>query len=154
MDEEILAVVEASAARRWTGIVALSGFAAVLLYVAWDTVSGWQAFLVLLGVLALWTARRTWQATSVRIELTAAELRDSAGSLIVRVDDIASLDRGSFAFKPSNGFLIKTKTPGTRVWRPGMWWRFGRRIGIGGVTPAAQAKFMAETLARRLAEEN
>lgn len=94
------------------------------------------------------------RVTEHAIELTATELRDSSGECIVMVADIDTLDRGFFAFKPSNGFLIRSRTPGSRVWRPGMWWRFGRRIGIGGVMPAPQTKMMSETLAMLIADQD
>jgi hypothetical protein len=41
--------------------------------------------------------------------------------VLARIDEIASLDRGTFAFKPSNGFLLRLSRKGTRVWRPGLW---------------------------------
>ena len=48
--------------------------------------------------------------------------------------------------------MLKTRTPGPRVWRPGIWWRIGRRVGIGGVMPGHQTKAMAEILAALQAE--
>ena len=93
------------------------------------------------------------RATSNAIELTATILRDSDGTVIARIEDIEHIDRGVFAFKPSNGFLLRTKagTGGTREWRPGLWWRMGRRIGIGGMTPGRQTKYMAEAIATIIA---
>jgi len=38
-----------------------------------------------------------------------------------------------------------------RAWSPGMWWRMGRRVGIGGTVAAGPAKFMAEQIALRIA---
>jgi hypothetical protein len=35
----------------------------------------------------------------------------------------------------------------SNVWRPGMWWRVGRRIGVGGMTPAHQCKHISEIIA-------
>ncbi len=154
MDEEILAVVEASPARRWFGVATLVGLGGLLLYVSLFTPTGavWQFLSAALGVLVLWSAELLRRATAVRIELTQTGLRESSGTQIIGMDDIEALDRGFFAIRPSNGFLIKTKTPGPRVWRPGMWWRFGRRVGIGGVTPGAQARTMSDMLSARLAE--
>ena len=154
MTDEILAVVEASAPRRWLAVAMLTSIGAIVLYVSLASPPSplWQGFLIVLGALALWMALRLYQATQGRIELTATELRDSSGTLIASMDQIEVLDRGTFAFKPSNGFLLKTKTPGRNIWQPGLWWRFGRRIGIGGVTPASQAKFMSEIIAALMAE--
>ncbi|GGH20659.1 hypothetical protein SAMN05444007_101434 [Cribrihabitans marinus] len=156
MEDEVLAVVSASAPRRWIGIGMLAGVALIVLYVAIaePPQPGWQLFLVVMGAAALWVARRMAQATTHRIELTRAGLRSSTGEWIARLEEIAAMDRGMFAFKPSNGFLVRLKNPGSRAWQPGLWWRLGRRVGIGGVTPASQTKAMADILAALLAERD
>lgn len=154
MSNEILATIEASAARRVMGTAMLGLTGALLVYVAFSAPPSpaWLVFLLAVGAAALWLAVRMWQATTHRIELTAEELRCSDGQLIARVEDIEAIDRGFFAFKPSNGFLIRTGTPGGGTWMPGLWWRSGRRIGIGGVTPGSQGKAMSEILAAMLVQ--
>ncbi|UWQ48712.1 hypothetical protein K3720_12300 [Leisingera caerulea] len=154
MSNDILATIEASAARRVMGAAMLGLTGALLVYVAFSAPPSpaWLVFLLVVGAAALWLAVRMWQATTHRIELTAEELRCSDGQLIARVEDIEAIDRGFFAFKPSNGFLIRTATPGGRTWMPGLWWRSGRRIGIGGVTPGSQGKAMSEILAAMLVQ--
>jgi hypothetical protein len=62
------------------------------------------------------------------------------------------VDRGTFAFKPSNGFLLRTETRQPRLWQPGLYWRTGRRIGVGGITRAAESKALADLIAIKLAE--
>jgi len=153
MDEEILAVVQASAARRWMAVIMLAGLGLLVIYVAFATPPslGWQVFLIGVGALALWLTERLRRATEHRIELTQTQLRDSSGVVIAEVADILSLDRGVFAFKPSNGFIVRTSSSPGRAWRPGMWWRMGRRVGIGGVTPGSQAKPMSEILSAMIA---
>ncbi|TMV08034.1 hypothetical protein FGK63_11345 [Ruegeria sediminis] len=154
MQDEVLAVVEASTPRRWLGVGMLATVGLLSIYVALATppAPGWQVFLIVIGGLSLWLAQRLHQATAHRIELTEQELRSSTGEVIARVSEVEAMDRGVFAFKPSNGFLVRTREPGQRAWAPGLWWRVGRRVGIGGVTPAAQTKFMSETLAALIAE--
>ena len=98
------------------------------------------------GVVMLWQAERLRRSTTVTIELTATELRDSAGTVLARIDEVQSVERGTFAFKPSNGFTLVLNSKKPRAWLPGLWWRFGRRVGVGGVTNAGQAKFMAERI--------
>lgn len=154
MTDEVLAVVEASAPRRWMGVAMLAIVGILVIYVAVVTPPepAWQVFLIVMGAVSLWLAQRMYQATMHRIELTATELRSSTGEIIAKVADIRGMDRGVFAFKPSNGFLLRTESKGSRVWQPGLWWRMGRRIGIGGVTPGSQTKFMSETIAALMAE--
>lgn len=152
-ENEVLAVVRASTGRRVLGLVSLGLLGVLLIYIAFATPPsvGWQVFLIAVGAAALWCADAMRRATASCIELTPLVLRDGDGTVIAHVADIQGMDRGLFAFKPSNGFLIKTATSGTRVWRPGLWWRFGRRIGIGGMTPGSQTKFMSEILAAMMA---
>ncbi|MBO9452181.1 hypothetical protein J7426_18040 [Tropicibacter sp. R16_0] len=154
MNEDVLAVVEASAPRRWMGVIMLAVVSLMSFYVALlgGPELGWQVFLLVVGGTAMWLALKMWRATTERVELTETELRSTDGQVIARIEDIESLDRGVFAFKPSNGFLLRTSQPASGVWQPGLWWRMGRRIGIGGVTPGSQSKFMAEMISAMIAQ--
>lgn len=155
-NQEVLATVKASAGRRFLGLASLSMLGLMLLYIAFARPPEliWQLFLIAVALGALWCADAMRRGTASAVELTETELRDADGTVIARIADIDSMDRGFFAFKPSNGFLIKTKTPDVRVWRPGLWWRVGRRIGIGGMTPGHQTKFMSEILAAMMAQRD
>lgn len=155
-DAVILATISASAARRVLGASILAALGCLLVWIAFTTppALGWQILLVAIGVTALAGTARLWQATTDRVELTAEVLRDSSGRVLARVEDIVRVDRGAFAFKPSNGFVVITRMSQPRGWAPGLWWRLGRRIGVGGVTNAGEAKFMAETLGLMLAERD
>lgn len=150
----VLATITASPGRRILGIGALWFLSLMVIYVAIATPPdlGWQIFLLVLGGGSIWIAELMRRATSVTLELTRDELRDSAGVVLARMDEVTGLDRGMFAFKPSNGFLLRLNAKKPRAWRPGLWWSLGSRIGVGGMTPAHQAKFMAEIIATLLAE--
>lgn len=152
-ENEVLAVVRASTGRRVLGIASLGLLGVLLIYIAFSQppAIGWQAFLLVIGGGALWCANAMWRATSSAVELTPLMLRDADGTVIAMVADIDGMDRGFFAFKPSNGFLLRTTQKAPRLWRPGLWWRMGRRIGIGGMTPGSQTKFMSEILAAMMA---
>ncbi len=148
----IYAVVQASPARRVFACAVLFSLGALVLYTALARPPGvgWLIFMLLFGTGALWLAERLRRATLLHIELTETEIRDSSGMVLATMDDIKGVDRGVFAFKPSNGFTLIMKTKKPRGWSPGLWWRLGRRVGVGGVTSAGQAKFMAEQIAFRL----
>ena len=152
-DNEVLATVRSSNGRRFLGLVSLGLLGVMVIYtaIARPPAPGWQIFLLVVGGGAIWCAAAMRRATASAVELTPLVLRDADGTEIAKVADIVGMDRGFFAFKPSNGFLLKTATAGPRVWRPGLWWRFGRRIGIGGMTPGSQTKFMSEVLAAMMA---
>ncbi|WP_435141291.1 hypothetical protein [Pseudopelagicola sp. nBUS_19] len=154
MQNEILAVVRASTPRRWLGIFVLGSLGCLLVYLGFTTSPSfaWQMFLIITGFAFLWLANATRRATEFQIELTRQEIRTSSGEIIAYIGDITQVERGVFAMKPSNGFLLRLKTSRARRWQPGLWWAMGRKVGIGGVTPASQSKAMAQILEAILAE--
>ncbi len=155
MSEDVLASVGASTPRRVMGVMMLATVGVFSVYIAGagSPDFGWTLFLVGVGAGALWLAQRMWRATRHRIELTEQGLRSSDGTEIARIDEIEVLDRGFMAFKPSNGFVLRLSSVHGRNWQPGLWWRLGRRVGIGGVTPGSQSKAMSEILAALIARK-
>lgn len=145
--------VAASPPRRMFALGVVYALGALLIWLAFSEQPGLGGalFLVALGVVMFWSAERMRRATQLVLELTMDELRDSGGGVLARLDDIAKVERGPFAFKPSNGFALVVRTRGPRVWVRGMYWRLGHRLGVGGVTPARETKFMAEQIALMLA---
>ncbi|MEP1766231.1 MAG: hypothetical protein ABJJ53_06255 [Sulfitobacter sp.] len=152
--EEVLAVARPSAGRRLLGIGSLGflGFLVIYLAIVEQPGLGWRLFLLALGVFVLLMTDKMRRATASYIELTPLVVRDHDGTIIARIEEIDGLDRGFFAFKPSNGFLMHTENKAPNEWRPGMWWRIGRRIGVGGMTPAHHTKQMSEILAIMIAQ--
>ena len=108
--------------------------------------------LIGIGLVSLWQATRFHRATQRDLVLTREGLFDSEGEALARMEDIASVDRGAFAFKPSNGFMIHLKDPAPRGWVPGLWWRIGRRVGVGGATSGKAARDLADVMTLMLAE--
>ncbi len=149
---DVYATVQASAVRRIFAFGVLLGLGGLVIYSALVQPPSpvWLVFMLAFGVAMLWLAETMRRCTLWVIELTDTELRATNGFVLARMDEIVAVDRGAFAFKPSNGFTLKLKNTKPRAWAPGLWWRFGRRVGVGGVTSAGQAKFMAEQIALRI----
>ncbi|MEL7011741.1 MAG: hypothetical protein AAFO72_00520 [Pseudomonadota bacterium] len=153
MSDEVITTLYASPSRRYLGIVMLLLLGGLLIYTALahpPDELGWQAFLLGMGAVFLWVSERMRQATSRGVELTENGLRGSDGEVIASIDDIHSVDRSIFVFKPSNGFVVRLNRSAPARWMPGLWWRMGKRIGIGGVTPGGGGKVMADMLAAML----
>lgn len=149
-EPRVIARLDPSPGRRFFSLAALAGLGLLLVQVALahpPEAVGWQVFLLVLGALALMLAVRLWQATARGLVLREDGLWEAGGRRLAGFDEIASVDRGVFAFKPSNGFLVTLRAPAPRAWAPGLWWRLGRRIGVGGTTPGAAARAMADALA-------
>lgn len=155
MQDQLRATLRASMLRRYLGVGTLAALGGLLLHSGFTTPPEgflWQALLIAVAVAALAAAQRMWRATAQGVELTEAGLMTTDGELIAAIDNIETVERGVFAFKPSNGFILRLKKPVAPKWQPGVWWRYGYRVGVGGVTSAGQAKVMADLLATHLAE--
>lgn len=151
---EVLASITASPMRRLLGMLTLMILGGVLVYVALTTSPAlhWRLFLLVLGGLVLWLAEATRRATENSIELTLEGMRSSNGEIIAPLSNIAMIRRGMFDLKPSNGFTVVLKEPRMRRWQPGLWWAYGRRVGVGGVTPGSEAKALAQIIEALLVE--
>lgn len=125
----------------------------LLLYMAYISPAGLIGKLLImgLGIGMLVQANRLRLSSDCEILLTDAGLVTQDGVMLAPLDQIKEVSRGSFAFKPSNGFAVTLTESLGFLWVPGLWWRFGKRVGIGGVTGAGAAKFMAEQISYKIA---
>lgn len=152
---QLLATVSPSPGRR---IVAVGMLAAMGVLLLWIAIAApprelvWQIAIAVLGAFGAWLSRTVWIASAVGVELTRDELRLTDGTTLCRVEHIRSVDRGPFALKPSGGFVVTLDRPAPRGWTPGIWWRLGRRLGVGGVTSAMEGKYMADVIAAMVEE--
>lgn len=147
-------VLPAPVARRAVAVAVLCALGLIHLWIVITTppaaIIG-SLFLYAVGFGALYMAFRIWTATKSRLLLTDEDIREETGRVLCRVEDIERIERGAFAFKPSNGFVVVLKEKAPRGWAPGLWWRIGRRVGVGGVTSAGAGKAMADVVAARVA---
>lgn len=148
-DEEVtLMVLGASQPRLWLGVICTAGLSFMLFWVVFagrpDFI--YQVGFLGAGALALWMADRLRRAGQDRLVLTNKFLKTESGRVLTSVDNVRSVERGAFAFKPPNGFLVRLKEPVAKAWVPGLWWQRGRVIGVGGVVSAGQSRAMAEIL--------
>lgn len=148
MQDEILISVEPSPARRAMAVGVLAALGLLVLAVAFQGQGAplFQATLIALGLGCVWAADRLRRATADAVELTRAGLRTRSGIELARVEHILRVDRSAFAFKPSQGFVVRLSHAAPRGWAPGLWWRGGRLLGIGGTVPGGQARAMADLL--------
>ncbi len=144
-----------SGPRRALGVGMLALLGAMLVAIALarpPEALGWRAFLLAAGATSAWLSLGMWRASARGLVLSEAGLREEGegGRWLARTEAVERVERGAFAFKPSRGFLLRTAAPGPRAWSPGMWWRLGRRVGVGGVLRASDARAAAEVMQARL----
>jgi len=152
---EVLAGIRPQPARRVVAVGMIVVLGAIVLGVAIarpPEFFAWMLFLVFFGAGCLWMAWSMWQATGVELELTRSELREVGGRTLCTLDNVERVDRGAFAFKPAGGFLVKLKQPVGVVYSPGVWWRAGRALAVGGVTARQDGKNVADMMIVMLVE--
>ena len=149
MSDSVIAKLEASPVRRSLALLVmmLLGFLLVYLAITTDASFFHKVFLVIVAAAVLWMARAMQRGTTGHIELRDTGLFFENGQCLTLINEITRIDRGVFAFKPSNGFVVSLNQKTQRAWVPGLYWKFSTKIGIGGVTTPSDAKFMADTLA-------
>jgi hypothetical protein len=155
MQDEVLASVSASTMRRMMGLGMVFALGAMLVWMGVQYPGGdigWRVFLLALGAVMLWLGEAMRRATLLTLELTATQLRDSSGTVLAEMDQVVAVTRGAFAMKPSHGFSLTMRAAQGRRWLPGLWWRMGRRVGVGGVTPGSETKYMSDIISAMLAE--
>jgi hypothetical protein len=144
-----LATLRPSAPRLWFAVICLAAFAGTLLWIAVaqppDSL-GWRGFLLLSAILVGWSGLRLLHLRDRALVLTEDALVDTKGGVVCRIADIERLNTSTFALKPARGFAIDLVQSGERAWIPGLWWRIGRNVGVGGMTAALDTRMMAERL--------
>jgi hypothetical protein len=149
MDELRPQTVRRPQTLRWIIVIAVA-FVFVLTVAIAGRASASNPFIVFINLpaaLALaWFgyAMATAKATSVTFD--GETLTDDAGVVICALDEIHSVERGFALFKPSGGFALVLKAEKERAWSPGLWWRIGQRVGIGGATPGRSSRNMADAI--------
>ena len=105
MSDPVIATLAASPPRRFMGTAMLALLGGLLLYLAFELQMGASQVLLLgMGIGALLASARLHRATAQVIELTPEHLRIQGGAVLAEINDIEKVERGAFAFKPSNGF--------------------------------------------------
>jgi hypothetical protein len=152
----ILARVGAAPVRRLFTIFALYALAGIVVYrgVSAPISLLGMVWLVLCCAVLFWAAQAVRRASARVIILTPDDLRDTSGVVLAQIADIEKMHRGALALKPSNGFTLQMREAQTAAWAPGLWWRFGRMVGVGGLPDKAATRFMAEALATLLAQRD
>lgn len=109
-----------------------------------------SVILIGLSVASVLLAVTILRQSGMALVLTQDALMDTSGAVVVALIGIERVDRGAFAFKPSNGFTLRLKEKAPSAWRPGLWWRYSNRVGIGGLTAPLVTRKLAEAIEARL----
>ncbi len=155
-NDEVLERITPSAPRRYMAVGCLGLLGIMLLVIAASRPPSdfvWLIFLVVLGAGSIWLSWSIWTSSATTLELTRHELREQGGRLLARIEEVKNVDRGFFAFKPAAGFRLSLTTKMPNAYAPGLWWRRGRMVMIGGVTSSGQSKSVADLIAVLVAQQ-
>jgi hypothetical protein len=153
--DQVLARLDVSQPRRMIGIAVQAALGVVVISLALGfprEQMGLRIGMLILGGLVFYGAYLTWRATTIGLMLTATGLRDDNGRVLAETANVREVSRGAFALKPSHGFSLVLYTGMGFAWVPGLWWRIGKRVGVGGVTPSQPARYMAEVMSAMILE--
>ena len=67
-------------------------------------------------------------------------------TIICRIEDIETIDTSPYTFRSANGFIVFLRERSTFKIVPGLYWRLGNRISIGGLVSKAESKFLSTTM--------
>ena len=107
--------------------------------------------LVVIASGCLWLAWATFQTDCSSVMFDGERIYTNSGVELCRLDEVADLQRGMAMLKPSGGFIILLTGDAPRGWSPGLWWRYGTRIGVGGAVSTRACKHMADSISGALA---
>ncbi|WP_428687946.1 hypothetical protein [Roseibium sp.] len=146
-DNEVLIAIAPSLVRRWVAIFCLGLLGVLVISLVFSDAGGiWPVIFLAFGIGSILAADKFRRASADHIELTREVLRTGSGRVLARIDNVERVERGAFAFKPSNGFLVRLKAPDGKGWAPGLWWKRGKLLGIGGVIAGGQTRAMADVM--------
>lgn len=140
--------------RLWFTVVSLGLLGGLMLWMSLSqppAVPGLRVVLLVAGGGLLWGAVALVRLRDRSLVLTPEALVDSHAGEICRFDEVEEISRGAFAARPARGFTLRLARGGATRWVPGLWWRIGRSIGVGGMAGAGQTRIMADLIEARLA---
>ena len=100
--------------------------------------------------IAFWFKRFLSQYSNVGFLINKMGLYDLHENLICRISDIQRVDSSPYTFKSANGFIIILKEKTSFQLVPGLYWRLGRRISVGGLISKNESKLLSTAVANFL----
>lgn len=149
----IIAQLDVSSGLRTACVIVLSLAGGVLIARAFETDAGTvqQIGGGILAVCVFALVHRIHRRTPSGLVLTTLDLRTTGGDVIAPLGNIAQVNRAAFGFRPQGGFSLRLRDATDPAFVPGVYLRYGRWVGIGGMTPRHPTKALAIALETAIA---
>ena len=130
--------------------VTIFGLMLFLIYTLLKTsVESGKALLFLISIFlisTLWFKKFISQHPKVGFLLNQEGIFNLDNSIVCRIEDIETIDTSPYTFRSANGFIVFLRERSTFKIVPGLYWRLGNRISIGGLVSKAESKFLSTTM--------
>ena len=110
-------------------------------------------FLPLILLLGFWFKNFLKKYSKVGFLINEQGLFNLDKSPICKMHEIDRVDASPYTFKSANGFIIILKTKNSFESVPGLYWKLGKRISIGGLVSKNESKFLAGLLMQFLEKQ-
>ena len=105
-----------------------------------------KIFFSILGSAIVYLAFRFANKTKRGIIFNKTGLYELDGVLICPLNEIKEVDTSPYTFKPANGFIIKLKKSTKFGWSPGLWWKYKKRMTVGGMISKQESVIASQLL--------
>ena len=109
--------------------------------------------LPIIVILAFWFKNFLKKYSKVGFLINEQGLFNLDKSPICKMHEIDRVDASPYTFKSANGFIIILKTKNSFESVPGLYWKVGKRISIGGLVSKNESKFLSGLLLQFLEEQ-
>ena len=142
--------LEIPASRNRIGIIILAFLGITLIYNAlkldFNNFQLEKVFFTILGSAIVYLAFRFANKAKRGIIFNKHGLYELDGKLICLLEEIKEVDTSPYTFKPANGFIIKLRETTNFGWSPGLWWKYNKRMTIGGMISKQESVLASQIL--------
>ncbi|MEE2775026.1 MAG: hypothetical protein VYE27_08945 [Pseudomonadota bacterium] len=107
-------------------------------------------FFFCIGLTIILISYRIYQNRDKGFIITPCGIFEKNGRLICNFNEIDKIDTSPFSFKATNGFVVKLKNKTTFDFSVGLWWKYNRRLSIGGMISKNESKYLSIVFQEKL----
>lgn len=107
-------------------------------------------FFFCIGLGIIFFCFRIYQRRDKGFLITPKAILEKTGDVICSFDEIDKIDTSPFSFKATNGFVVQLKNRTDFDFSVGLWWKYNKRLSIGGMVSKNESKYLSIVLQEKL----